>query len=500
MRRLLLPLLGLCLLVPALSFGAGQTDSPSPPISEATQACLDCHNDATPGIVADWKKGRMARTTPARALKKPELERRVSAKDIPAQFMNVAVGCAECHTMNPKSHGDTFEHGDAKVHVVVSPPDCAVCHPTEHQQYGHNLMAHARDNLIKNPVYMNLAAQINGVMSVSGGKVSLAKPTPASEAESCLYCHGTEVKVLGRETRDNPDFGEMSFPKLSGWPNRGVGRKNPDGSLGSCTACHTRHHFAIEMARSPYTCSECHKGPDVAVYKVYQVSKHGNIFYAMHKQWAMDKVPWTPGQDFGAPTCAACHASLLVDAAGNQVAARTHQMTDRLWVRLQGLIYSHPMPKDPRTWKIKSADGLNLATSLTGEPASKYLIGPGEQQERQARMAKVCGSCHSQGWVQGQFRRLDQTIKEADAMVLAATRLMQGAWDQGLAQSLAKGDSPFNEYLERLWVQQWLFYANSTRFASAMMGADMGVFDLGRWEMGMTVQRMHDWLRLHQKE
>lgn len=68
------------------------------------------------------------------------------------------------------------------------------------------------------------------------------------------------------------------------------------------------------MARSPYTCSECHKGPDVPVYKVYQVSKHGNIYYAMHKQWDMAKVPWTPGKDFTAPTCAACHVSLLSDA------------------------------------------------------------------------------------------------------------------------------------------------------------------------------------------
>ena len=28
----------------------------SPPISEATQSCLDCHSEATPGIVAGWEK------------------------------------------------------------------------------------------------------------------------------------------------------------------------------------------------------------------------------------------------------------------------------------------------------------------------------------------------------------------------------------------------------------------------------------------------------------
>ena len=498
--RPLLPLLAcLCFLPPALAHGAGQA-APPPPVSEATQACLECHNEATPAIVADWRRSRMARKTPAQALQEPEPKRRVSAKNIPARLLNVSVGCAECHTLNPKTHADTFSHGDHQVHPVVSPQDCALCHPVERKQYSRNLMAHARGNMTNNPVYLNLAAQVNGVMQLRGGKLELAPASPLAKAESCMACHGTEVKVTGMVTRDDPNFGEMTFPQLSGWPNRGVGRKNPDGSLGSCTACHSRHQFAIEMARSPYTCSECHKGPDVAVYKVYQVSKHGNIQQAMSKQWNMAKVPWTPGKDFTAPTCAACHVSLLTDPAGNEIARRTHQMTDRLWVRLLGLIYAHPMPRDPQTWKIKNANGLNLATTLAGEPASKFLISPQEQAQRKARMAKVCGSCHSQGWVQGQFARLEQSIKDSDAMVMAATRLMQRAWDQGLAKGLAQGGSPFNEYIERVWVEQWLFYANSTRFASAMMGPDMGVFDQGRWDMAKTVERMRDWLRLHQKK
>jgi len=28
------------------------------------------------------------------------------------------------------------------------------------------------------------------------------------------------------------------------WPNTGIGRVNPDGSAGSCSACHTRHRFS----------------------------------------------------------------------------------------------------------------------------------------------------------------------------------------------------------------------------------------------------------------
>jgi hypothetical protein len=46
-----------------------------------------------------------------------------------------------------------------------------------------------------------------------------------------------------------------------------------------------------------------------------------------------------------------------------------------------------------------------------------------------------------------------------------------------------------------MWVEQWLFYANSTRFASAMGGADYGVFAEGRWYMSKNIQQMADWLR-----
>jgi len=33
----------------------------------------------------------------------------------------------------------------------------------------------------------------------------------------------------------------------------------------------------------------------------------------MHSSWDFTAVPWTIGKDFNAPTCAACHISLLVN-------------------------------------------------------------------------------------------------------------------------------------------------------------------------------------------
>jgi hypothetical protein len=48
-------------------------------------------------------------------------------------------------------------------------------------------------------------------------------------------------------------------------------------------------------------------------------------------------------------------------------------------------------------------------------------------------------------------------------------------------------------------LNQRLFYANSTRFSSAMMGADYGVFANGRWYMAKNVQEMRDWLEFKLK-
>ena len=222
------------------------------------------------------------------------------------------MGCAECHTLRSERHQDAFEHNGFKVHIVVTPEDCATCHPAEADQYGKNLMSHAHINLNNNPVYKLLADSVNGVQSFDSQRTILKAPDPETNADSCFYCHGTEVKVTGKTSKET-DMGKMEFPPvLSGWPNQGVGRINPDGSKGSCAACHTRHQFAIEMARKPYTCSECHKGPDVPAYGVYEVSKHGNIYSSLGKEWNFKAVPWALGKDFTAPTCAACHVSLLV--------------------------------------------------------------------------------------------------------------------------------------------------------------------------------------------
>ncbi len=492
MKRILI---GILIVLPMIgvSVFAGSSQKKEK-LSQATKACLECHQSISSGIFRDWEKGRHARVTPAEGLRAGKRERRVSFEQLPAQLKGTVVGCAECHTLNPEKHKDTFEHNGYKIHSVVTPADCATCHGSEVRQYGQNIMARAYGNLKANALYSGLADLVNGLKTFKDGTITHLQPDPETNYDSCYHCHGTFVEVKGKRNRETP-LGTMEFPVLSGWPNQGVGRVNPDGSLGSCAACHTRHAFAVEMARKPYTCSQCHKGPDVPAYKVYSVSKHGNTFSALGREWDFKNVPWKVGKDFSAPTCAVCHVSLIVNEEGEVVAERTHQMNDRLSWRLFGLIYAHPHPKSPDTTIIRNKSGQPLPTELTGEAALTYLIDKKEQDSRRQTMQKVCLSCHSQGWVEGHFRRLENTIKTTNQMTLAATDIMKAAWEKGLAKGPAQKDSPFNEPLEKKWVEQWLFYANSTRYASAMMGADYGAFANGRWYLSKNLEEMAEWLK-----
>lgn len=481
-----------------LRVSGAESAETSPAVSEATEECLGCHEEVTPQIVADWKTSRHSRISFAGALKKDALSRRVSAEKVADNLSGVVVGCAECHTLFPDSHKDTFAHGGYKVHVVVSPADCAICHPVEQRQYSQNKMAHAYGNLVNNSLYRSLMNSINHVHFMEKGKVKQVPAPGNTDEDSCLACHGTKVEVKEFKQVET-DIGEMTFPILSGWPNQGVGRINPDGTMGACTTCHPRHGFSIEVARKPYTCSQCHSGPDVPSYKVYGLSKHGNIYSALHHHWNFEAVPWTVGKDFTAPTCAACHISLLTTPSGDVVANRSHRMNDRLPWRLFGLVYSHPEPKSADTSIIKNKAGLPLPTELTGQPASEFLIDKKEEEQRLASLKSVCRACHTTRWVNGHFVRLKNTLKETDKSTLTATQLLLQAWEKGVASGPEQKDGIFNELIERYWVRHWLFYANSIRFASAMMGVDYGVFHNGRWQLTRNIEQMKELLKKHSK-
>ncbi|NWF75975.1 MAG: hydroxylamine oxidase [Nitrospirae bacterium] len=463
----------------------------NPKISPKTKACIGCHTLYTPGIVKDWETSRHSKTTPEEAFKKSKFEKRISAEKLTENLYSYAVGCYECHSLNVKSHKDNFDHFGYKVNVIVSPSDCSTCHPVEVSQYSGSKKAHAYGILMNNPVYATMVDTITGFKSLENNSFVSAKPSESTLHETCLGCHGTKVEVKGLKNISTK-LGDISFPDLTNWPNQGVGRINPDGSLGSCTACHPRHSYLIEIARKPYTCGQCHLDPDVPAWNVYRESKHGNIYSSKFSEWNFDSVPWVIGEDFKAPTCATCHNGLIISPSGNVIAERTHDFGSRLWVRIFGLIYTHAQPKSGDTTIIKNKDGLPLPVTFGGEQSSDFLIDKNEQKKRFKIMSNICNSCHSSDWINGHFAKLDKTIKETDDMIKTATNLIITVW----GKKIEDNKNPFDETIEKMWMRQWLFYANSIRYASAMTGApDYTSFKNGWWYFDENIQRMRDWIK-----
>ena len=62
-----------------------------------------------------------------------------------------------------------------------------------------------------------------------------------------------------------------------------IGKPNTDGTIGTCTACHTRHTASVAVARLPTTCGQCHMGPDHSQLEIYTESKHGVLFNAQRQ-------------------------------------------------------------------------------------------------------------------------------------------------------------------------------------------------------------------------
>ena len=97
-----------------------------------------------------------------------------------------------------------------------------------------------------------------------------------------------------------------------------VGKPNADGTIGTCTACHTRHTSSVAIARLPTTCGQCHMGPDHSQLEIYDESKHGVMFHAQEKLLKLDAPPKTlTTRDMFVPTCATCHMSGLNGAEGH---------------------------------------------------------------------------------------------------------------------------------------------------------------------------------------
>lgn len=341
--------------------------------SAKSSACVSCHEDATPGIVSQWEDSRH------------------SGKD---------VGCLDCHQAG-EGEADAFQHNGETISIIVSPTDCARCHTSQEQEF--SASHHAK------------AAQFIGSLDNTLGVAVEGAPAAAL---GCQQCHGSTVKVTENGQLDPTT-----------WPNTGMGRVNPDGSKGSCTACHARHDFSKAQAREPDNCGKCHMGPDHPQIEIYNESKHGILFRANLDRMNLDSDPWVVGRDYSAaPTCATCHMSATPDQQ------TTHDVGARI------------------SWTLRPV----ISTKLP------------EWERRRDNMKNVCSQCHSGEYTDNFYTQFDSAVNLYNNKFAApAKAVMDEFYDEGL---LTK--TPFDEKIEWTYYELWHHEGRRARHGASMSGPD----------------------------
>jgi hydroxylamine dehydrogenase len=351
---------------------ASESQTPRP-ISPQGKQCLQCHQNTTPGIVDQWKNSAHYRT---------------------------GIDCYSCHKAN---EGDpaTFDHYGAKIAVIVTPNYCNRCHKKEVAQFEASHHAKAAS-------FIGSLDNILGEV-VEGG---------AAAVNGCMQCHGSTVKYKGDGKFD-----------ASTWPNSGIGRVNPDGSKGTCAACHGRHSFSSALARQPENCGKCHMGPDHPQIEIYNESKHGIQFRANIAKMNLEKKSWIVGKDYtAAPTCATCHMS----ATATQ--AVTHDSGARI------------------SWTLRPVVSIKLDN----------------WEKRRESMQEVCSNCHAAGWVENFYTQYDNTVDlYNEKFAKPAKVIMEKLYADG---KLTK--TPFDEKLEWTYYELWHHQGRRARMGTAMMGPD----------------------------
>ena len=348
--------------------------------------CMTCHKEKSPGLYQQW---------------------------FTSQHAMHKITCIECHGAK-KGDADGFMHEGALIATLVTPKDCGACHQKEQVEVENSYHAHAGEILESADAYL---------AHVAGGE-------PAA-ITGCESCHGCKVEI-------DPN----SPNKLSkkSWPNSGIGRLNPDGSKGSCNACHTRHSFSSAQARKPEACSKCHLGPDHPQKEIYEESKHGNAYYTHLNDMNIDSDRWIVGMDyFEAPTCATCHMSATT---GMPV---THDVGQRISWTLRP-----PVSKKKDNWQAKRDN-----------------------------MKAVCVTCHSSTFADGHYFQFDALVGlYDDKFAKPAGAIMKIVRERELLESPAS----FGNEIEWIYWELWHHEGRRARHGAAMMGPDYtwwhGIYDV----------------------
>ena len=431
----------LVLFAPAVFADAAATPS------DGSEACIACHSSTSPALVMDWQSSRHAAA---------------------------GVGCLSCHAVS-KSDVRAGNHNGFTVTDIVTPKDCSKCHQKEYDEFEVSHHAKAGD----------IMASLDNVLAE---KAAGMPGNIADASDACWQCHGSTVKfqkdAQGKMIYDS----ETGFPKLlaSSWPNSGIGRLNPDGSKGSCNACHSKHNFSIAMARSPESCGKCHLGPDHPQAEIYAESKHGIAFAVNRDKMNLDKEgDWVLGKDYSAaPTCATCHVGSYTTADGTVVPS-SHDVGARIsWTnrpivsaKINRVVFTDGFEDDYPSTQALPAIGAKLETTENRFSGGKYAPAQVTRtvakiitwQERRDTMKGVCLNCHGVSQVNNFYDQYDDLVNlYDDKFAKIGNQLMNDL----LADKVLKANAPYEKKLQWTWYELWHHEGRRARMGASMMGPD----------------------------
>ena len=349
------------------------TAQPSAMFVRATGKCAECHRQETAAVVHQFEMSGHA---------------------------GANVSCLDCHQAHEGQ--ETLDHRGFVIAKQVTALNCSQCHMTEYQQYlrsrhaapSWSAVAGAQDFT---PEQVAFAEKYHkGAVARPANQLALLEG-PAAITKGCAVCHS-------------------------------VGKPNADGSIGTCTACHSRHSASIELARMPSTCGQCHMGPDHSQIEVFNESKHGVLFAAQRSVMNLRADPKRlTCRDMPVPTCATCHMSGL---EGMKV---THDTTDRLsyW------LFAAVSDKRPTF------------------------------QQGQDQMKELCKKCHTTGPIERFYDEAEEVLVATNERVREAQALMKGLYDQNLLTP-----APFDEPIEFVYFDLWHYFGRTAKHGAFMGGAD----------------------------
>ncbi len=454
----------LSFLLASFCFGATDEskDVKNPSIQEKNKKCVLCHLKENKSLVLQWENSIHA-----------------SSKD-------GSVGCYTCHATK---EGDPYgyKHEGAFIKTLMTPKDCAYCHQRETKEMMTSHHATAGEIL----------ASADNVL----GEVVCSMPdTKADAVNGCWQCHGGIVK-LQKDKDGKTLLNQTGAVKIdyTTWPNSGIGRLNPDGTKGTCNACHSKHSFKASIARQPQNCAKCHLGPDHPQKEIYEESKHGIAYFSTTRGSGMNGMDilktgtWVLGKDYHfAPTCSTCHMGAYLKINGS-VAQNTHNVGDRIsWtlrppisVKLNRVIFNDgtfadiPGEYPPQVGQtVKDDDYVVENEKMKKVVKDKKIVEVVSWKERRKTMQGVCKSCHSVQKVENFYTYFDDFVYTYNDKFAKPTKEL---WDMMQKDGLVKG-SLFHSDAGWAWWEIWHHEGRRARHGAAMMGPDYahwhGLYDV----------------------